>query len=264
MSRFATAVARRLRRRWWLLPLALVAAILVVLVRAATAPVSVGASVPDGEQEVARTAVIDFQFNQDMNPQSVRQGIAIDPAVPFVVTAASPRHFLFEPQMQPDTTYHVRLASLRKALGFGTLSYAFTFHTEPAPTITGIGLDGAALTEGQAAVHLRGTLTITFSQPMDPARVPVLVDGNPVDATTVSWDAAARAASFPISLSHSRPHTVSIPQQALNRKHDSLLGDWKVGFTTMVQVPSAGLTDRIGASSAPVIIQIENLSLIHI
>jgi hypothetical protein len=44
----------------------------------------------------------------------------------------------------------------------------------------------------------------------------------------------------------------------LNRRHDPLLADWKVGFTTMIQVPSAGSTARIGSGYGPVIIQIEN------
>jgi len=260
MSRIRLAVAHRLRRRWWLLPLALVAAVLVVGLRAATAPLSVGASVPDGEQDVARTAAVEFGFNQDMNVQSVRQGIAIDPAVLFTVVASSPRRFLFKPDLQADTTYHVRLTGLQKALGFGSLSYAFSFHTEPAPKVTGLKLDETPLADGQTAVPPRGTLAVTFSQPMDGGRVPILVDGTAVDIATVKWDSSGTTASFPITLFHSRPHTVSVPQQALNRKHDSLLADWKLGFTTMIQVPSAGFTDRIGASNAPVIIQIENSS----
>src|SRR5947207_7946970 len=39
---------------------------------------------------------------------------------------------------------------------------------------------------------------------------------------------------------------------------DSAVADWKLSFTTMVQVPSAGSTARIGNSGAPIIIQTEN------
>ncbi len=258
MPRFPPILTQRLRRRWWLLPLALLAAVLVVLVRTATAPLSVGATVPDGDQQVARTTAIDFTFNQDMNEPSVRQGVSIDPAAPFTLAQINPRHFLFKPQLDEDTTYHVHLTGLRKAIGFGGLTYAFSFHTEPAPKITGLRLEGAPLAEGQQAVPLRGTLAITFSQPMDASHVPILIDGAPVDAATIRWDPNATTASVPISLAHSRPHSVSVPKQALNRRHDSLLADWRVGFTTMIQVPSAGSTARIGTGYGPVIIQIEN------
>jgi hypothetical protein len=93
---------------------------------------------------------------------------------------------------------------------------------------------------------------------MDASHAPILVDGAPVDPTSIRWDPTATTASVPISLAHSRPHSVSVPQQALNRRHDPLLADWRVGFTTMIQVPSAGSTARIGSGYGPVIIQIEN------
>jgi hypothetical protein len=236
----------------------MLAAVLVVLFLAATAPLTVGATVPDGDRAVARSAAIAFSFNQDMNLASVRQGISIDPVTPFSLQPVDGRHFLFKPQLQPDTTYHVQLRGLQKAIGFGQLTYAFSFHTEAAPRVTGLSLDGATLAEGQGAVPLRGMVAITFSQPMDRAGVPILVDGSLVAAGDVRWDATATTASFPVSLGHSRPHTISVPQQAQNRRHDSLVAEWKVGFSTMVQVPSAGSTVRIGTAYGPVIIQIEN------
>src|SRR5207245_5159861 len=47
---------------------------------------------------------------------------------------------------------------------------------------------------------------------------------------------------------------------ATNRKKDLAVADWTLGFATVVQVPSAGSTARIGTSGAPIIIQIENSS----
>src|SRR5207237_5782116 len=55
-------------------------------------------------------------------------------------------------------------------------------------------------------------------------------------------------------------HTLLVPKTATNRMRDTAVADWKLSFTTMVQVPSAGSTARIGASGAPIIIQIENSS----
>src|SRR5260370_42331789 len=63
-----------------------------------------------------------------------------------------------------------------------------------------------------------------------------------------------------MGLSNSGSDTLLVPKTATNRKHDLAVADWKLTFTTMVQVPSAGSTARIGASGAPIIIQIENSS----
>jgi len=63
-----------------------------------------------------------------------------------------------------------------------------------------------------------------------------------------------------VTLSHSRVHTLLVPKTAANRRQDLAIADWKLSFMTMVQVPSAGSTARIGTSGAPIIIQIENSS----
>ena len=98
------------------------------------------------------------------------------------------------------------------------------------------------------------------SQPMDPARTPILLDGAAVDARSISWDATGLSATLAVTLSHSRTHTLLVPKTATNRKQDLAVANWTLGFTTVVQVPSAGSTARIGTSSAPIIIQIENSS----
>src|SRR2546423_3772147 len=117
----------------------------------------------------------------------------------------------------------------------------------------------APLADGQPAVALRGPLKLAFSQPMDPARTPVLLDGAALDAKSVTWDKAGQNITLALTLSHSRTHTLLVPKTATNRKHDLAVADWKLNFTAMVQVPSAGSTARIG-SGAPIIIQIENSS----
>src|SRR5207253_529903 len=116
----------------------------------------------------------------------------------------------------------------------------------------------ASVADGQQAVALHGSLKVTFSQPMDAARTALLLDGAPLDGKTISWDKYGLTASVPLSLSHSRTHTLLVPKTATNRMSDSAVADWKLSFTTMVQVPSAGSTARIGNSGAPIIIQIEN------
>jgi hypothetical protein len=59
-------------------------------------------------------------------------------------------------------------------------------------------------------------------------------------------------------LAHSRAHTILVPKTAANRRNDRFIADWSISFNAMIEVPSAGSTARIGASGAPIIIQIEN------
>src|SRR2546430_10263542 len=95
---------------------------------------------------------------------------------------------------------------------------------------------------------------------MDPARTPILLDGAAVDARSITWDATGLSATLAVTLSHSRTHTLLVPKTAVNRRQDLAVADWTLAFTTVVQVPSAGSTARIGTSSAQIIIQIENSS----
>jgi len=95
---------------------------------------------------------------------------------------------------------------------------------------------------------------------MDPARTPIVLDGAAVDAKSITWDATGQSATLAVTLTHSRTHTLLVPKTATNRKQDLVVANWTLGFTTVVQVPSAGSTARLGTSSAPIIIQIENSS----
>jgi hypothetical protein len=257
-------VARRrgfraaLRRRWWILPIVLLLAAGALTLRALTAPLAVSASLNEGDHEVVRSAALLLAFNQDMDAASVKKGFTISPAVPYSVEVKDPRTFAFHPQLQPDTGYRIKVIGARKAMGFGSENYSVAFHTEPAPKVTGAAFNEAPLSEGQQAVPLRGALKLTFSQPMDPARTPVMLDGAAVDPKTISWDKTGQAATVSLTLSHSRTHSLLVPKTAANRKHDLAVDDWKLAFTTMVQVPSAGSTTKIGASGAPILIQIEN------
>jgi len=246
------------RRRWWVLPIVLVLVAGGLVARALTAPLAVSASVADGDLAVVRNSAVVLTFNHDMDVASVKQGFHIAPAVPYRVVVKNPRTFEFHAELQPDTGYRVQVSNARKGIGFGTENYNVAFHTEPAPKVTGAGYNDAPLADGQQAVALHGSLKVTFSQPMDAARTALLLDGAPLDGKTISWDKYGLTASAPLSLSHSRTHTLLVPKTATNRMSDSAVADWKLSFTTMVQVPSAGSTARIGNSGAPIIIQIEN------
>src|SRR5207302_9625087 len=101
---------------------------------------------------------------------------------------------------------------------------------------------------GQQAVALRGNVKVTFSQPLDPTRPHVLLDGAAVDTKSITWDATGQSATLAVTLSHSRTHTLLVPKTATNRKKDLAVADWTLGFATVVQVPSAGSTARIGTS----------------
>ena len=249
-----------LRRRWWVLPIVLAMVAAGLALRALTAPLSVSASVADGDHAVVRSSAVVLTFNQDMDVASVKSGFKITPPVPYQVVVINPHRFEFHPQLQPDTAYRVQVAGARKGLGFGSQNYVVAFHTEPAPKVTGATLNDAPLTDGQQAVPLRGTLKVKFSQPMDPAKTPVLLDGTTVDAKTISWDKSGQTATLAFAVSHSRTHSLLVPKTAANRKQDLAVADWKLSFAAMVQVPSAGSTARIGTSGAPIIIQIENSS----
>jgi DUF3048 family protein/Big-like domain-containing protein len=256
----ASGLPAVLRRRWWVLPIVLVLVAAGLALRALTAPLAVSASVADGDHAVVRSSAVVLTFNQDMDVASVKNGFKIAPAVPYTVVVVNPHRFEFHPQLQPDTAYRIAVSGARKGVGFGSENYAIAFRTEPAPKVTGVTFNDAPLADGQQAVPLRGALKVTFSQPMDPARTPLLLDGAAVDAKTISWDKNGQTASVALSVSHSRAHSLLVPKTAANRKQDLAVADWKLTFTAMVQVPSAGSTARIGNSGAPIIIQIENSS----
>lgn len=247
-----------LRRRWWILPIVLVLVAAALAFRALTAPLAVSASLSDGDHAVVRSAAVVLTFNQDMDVASVKNGFKIVPAVPYTVVVQNSRTFEFRPVLQPDSAYQIKLVGARKGIGFGTENYSIGFRTEPAPKVAGATFNDAALADGQQAVPLRGNLKVNFSQPMDALQTPLLLDGSALDQKTITWDKTGQVATIPLTLSHSRIHTLIVPKSAANRKHDLAVADWKLSFVTMVQVPSAGSTARIGASGAPIIIQIEN------
>ena len=123
-----------LRRRWWVLPIVLVLVAAGLALRALTAPLTVSASVADGDHAVVRNSAVVLSFNQDMDVASVKSGFKIVPAVPYSVVVRNPRRFEFHPQLQPDTGYRIAVTGARKGMGFGSQNYAIAFHTEPAPT----------------------------------------------------------------------------------------------------------------------------------
>src|SRR5881398_1312625 len=249
-----------LRRRWWVLPIVLLLVAAGLVLRALTAPLAVSASVADGDRAVVRSSAVVLTFSQDMDIASVKHGFQIIPSVPYAVVVKNPRTFEFRAQLQPDTGYRIQVTGARKGIGFGKENYSVAFRTEPAPKVTGATFNDAALADGQQAVALRGKVKVAFSQPMDPARTPILLDGAAVDARSITWDATGQSATLAVTLSHSRTHTLLVPKTAMNRKQDLAVASWTIGFSTVVQVPSAGSTTRIGTSSAPIIIQIENSS----
>src|SRR6202158_2588120 len=255
-SGFAAAV----RRRWWLFPIVLLLVAAALALRALTAPLAVNASVADGDYGVVRSSAVGLAFNQDMDAAWAESGFRIKPLAPFTVVVKNPRTFEFHPWLQPDTAYRIQVVGARKSIGFGSQDYAIAFPPEPAPKVAGATFNDGVLADGQQAVPLRGNVKITFSQPMDSLRTPILLDGTALDAKGTTWDKTGQSASVALALTHSRTHTLLVPKTAENLRHDLAVADWTLTFTTMAQVPSAGSTARIGASGAPIIIQIENSS----
>jgi hypothetical protein len=253
-------LAATLRRRWWIFPIVLLLAAAALALRALSAPLAVSASVADGDRAVVRSSAVALSFNQDMDVASVLNGFRIIPSVPYTVVVKNPRAFDFHPQLEPDTAYRIQVIRARKGVGFGSENYSVAFHTEPAPKVTSATFNEAPLADGQQAVALRGNIKIAFSQPMDAARTAVILDGSAPDGKSITWDATGQSATLAVTLSHSRTHTLLVPRTATNRKQDLAVTDWTLSFATVVQVPSAGSTARIGTSGAPIIIQIENSS----
>ncbi|MDQ6883955.1 MAG: DUF3048 domain-containing protein [Candidatus Dormibacteraeota bacterium] len=251
-----------LRERWWLAPIAILVVAAVIVIRILTAPLEVSANVSDGDQAVPRTATIDLRFNQDMNADSVQRHFVITPKVIVAFKAVSLREFQLRPTMLPSTAYHVSLKGAQSSSGRGQVTGGFSFKTEAAPAIADVKVDNKVVKDGQQALHpsaATGAVKIDFSQPMDSAKTPITLNGKAFDTKKVTWSSDARSATLDIKLGPSRQYLLGIPQAALNRKHDPLAADWKLSFTTVIQVPSQGDPARIG-SGGPAIVQIENSS----
>jgi hypothetical protein len=247
-----------LRERWWLAPIAILVVAAAIAIRIITTPLEVNANVNDGDQAVPRTATIDLHFNQDMKPDSVQHAFSMAPAVLVAFKAISPKEFQFRPKMAPNTAYHVSVKDAQNTSG-RSVSSGFRFKTEPAPTIAAVKVDNKAVTDGQQSLKPTGAVTIDFSQAMDGGKTPIDLNGKALDSKKISWTSDGKSATLDLKLAHSRQYQLSIPQVAVNRKQDPLAADWKLAFTTIIEVPSQGDPARIGAG-APTIIQIENSS----
>jgi hypothetical protein len=242
-----------IRRKPWIAGgfiLLLAAAIVIKII---TSPLEVSANVGDGDQSVARTAAIDLKFSQDMLSSSVQSAFSISPSVAVSFKAVSPREFQFRPQMQPSTAYTVNLKDA-ESTGHSKVSRSFSFKTEAAPTVSSVTVNGQAVKDGQQLIPPKGDIKLNFSQAMDSGKTPILLNGKPVPAT---WSSDSKTATLKVTLAHSHPYPLTVPQAALNQKQDPFLADWKLTFTTVIEVPSQGDSNRIG-SGAPVIVQIEN------
>src|SRR5437588_477332 len=247
-----------LRERWWLAPIAILLVAAAIIIRIITTPLEVNANVNDGDQSVPRTATIDLRFNQDMKADSVQHAFSISPAVLVGFKAVSAREFQFRPKMTPSTSYNVSIHDAKNTSGRGG-SNSFHFKTEPAPSVAAVKVNNEKVTDGQQGLKPTGNVQINFSQPMDGGKTPIAVNGKPFDSKKVSWSSEGKTATLDLKLGHSHQYQLSIPQAAVNRKQDPLAADWKLSFTTIIEVPSQGNAARIG-SGAPTIIQIENSS----
>ena len=237
---------KTLRERWWLAPIAILVVAAAIVIRIITTPLEVSANVNDGDQSVPRTATIDLHFNQEMKPDSVQRAFSMTPSVMVAFKAVSAKEFQFRPTMKPNTAYHVSLKDAQNTSGRG-VSSGFGFKTEPAPAIEAVTVDNKAVVDGQQAVKPTGEVKINFSQALN---------GKPSDKP-ITWASDGKSATLSLKLAHSRQYQLSIPQTAVNRKQDPLAADWKLAFTTVIEVPSQGDPARIG-SGPPTIIQIEN------
>ena len=249
-------LTQTVRERWWLAPIAVLLVAAAIAIRIITTPLEVSANVNDGDQAVPRTATIDLHFNQDMKPDSVQSAFSMTPNVLVAFKTVSPREFQFRPKMAPNTAYHVSVKDAKNTSGRGVTS-GFSFKTEPAPAVAGVRVNSQKVTDGQQGLKPTGSVQIDFTQPMDGTKTPIAVNGKAVESGKVSWSSDGKTATLDLKLGHSHPYALAVAQTAVNRKQDPLAADWKLSFTTVIEVPSQGDPARIG-SGAPTIIQIEN------
>jgi hypothetical protein len=245
-----------LRERWWLAPIAILVVAAAIVIRIITTPLEVSANVNNGDQAVPRTATIDLHFNQEMKPATVEHAFSMTPSVAVSFKAVSPKEFQFRPTMKPNTAYHVTVKDAQNTSGRG-VSSGFSFKTEPAPAVAAVMVDNKAIADGQQSLKPAGAVMIDFSQPMDSARTPIAVNDKPLDGKKISWSSDGKSATLDLKLGHSRQYQLTVPQTAVNRKQDPLAADWKLAFTTRIEVPSQGDPPLI-AAGAPIIVQIEN------
>src|SRR6202035_3080702 len=226
-----------LRERWWLAPVAILVVAAAIVIRIITTPLEVSANVNDGDQAVPRTATIDLHFNQDMKADSVQHAFSLSPSVLVAFKAVSPREFQFRPHMAPNTAYHVSIKDAKNTSGRGVTN-RFSFNTEPAPAIAAVMVNSKAVVDGQQAVKPAGDVTINFSQPMDGAKTAISLNGKPYDKP-MTWASDGKSATLGLKLGHSHQYQLSIPQTAVNRKQDPLAADWKLTFTTIIQIENS-------------------------
>src|SRR5438128_12548453 len=119
-----------LRQRWWLLPIAILAVAVAIVIRIITTPLEVSANVNNGDQAVPRTATIDLHFNQEMKPASVQHAFSITQSVPGSFKAVGPKEFQFRPTIKPNTAYHVSLKDAQNTSGRG-VSSCFNLKAQP-------------------------------------------------------------------------------------------------------------------------------------
>src|SRR5947207_9227848 len=184
---------QRLRERWWLAPIAILVVAGAIAIRIITTPLEVNANVNDGDQAVPRTATIDLHFNQDMKPDSVQHAFSMTPPVVVSFKAVNPREFQFRPKMAPNTAYRVAVKDAQNTSGRG-VSNSFRFKTEAAPAISAVKVDNKAVTDGQQSLKPTGAVKIDFSQPMDGAKTPIVLNGKPMDSKKISWTADGKSA----------------------------------------------------------------------
>jgi hypothetical protein len=248
------ALARQLgSAQWWGLAGALLLAGVLPLATYWGGPLTVAANVKDDGGGWPRNSNLVFTFSQDMEPASVQQSFRLRPEAPVSFRAESLRRFVFTPLLQANVSYEVSLARARRADRPFSVKYRQSFRTAPAPTVAQITLSDTPLTEGQKRIPLQPALRIHFTQPMDPGRVEVILDG--VTLQPASWDPGRKTAGLGATLLPGREHTLTVPARVRNARQDTMLADHTLHFRSMVEVPSSGTHALDGP---PALVQIDN------
>src|SRR5438046_10702174 len=104
-------LAAMLKHRWWIFPIVLLLVAAALVLRALASPLSVSASVSDGDHAVVRTSSVALNFNQDMDAASVTKGFRIIPSVPYTLVVNSQLTFAFHPQLEPDPAYRIQVVA---------------------------------------------------------------------------------------------------------------------------------------------------------
>jgi hypothetical protein len=188
---------------------------------------------------VATSTDVVVRFDEPVDPRSVTPATFQIVGVPATVTY-DPRTYTAnlrtDSPLAPATAYTVRIAGVKDGPG-NAASITWTFTTGAGPDTTPPTVAGSSPFPGEAAFDVAGTVSVAFSEPVDPAtldglRLLDVATGFPVSGE-ILYDEATRTAVLD-------PHRILEPNHAYrvevegvaDQAGNELVGTFAAAFTT--------------------------------